>query len=99
MEGNMENKRTGIDLGNIKVVLEKEIMKWEEGSNTRFILEQISRYFNEAVNLVNDKENLSVALKKLKIYESNLGEKYRDTPEEKQYIEIVNQAIEHFSNL
>lgn len=95
----MENKRTGIDLGNIKVVLEKEIMKWEEGSNTRFILEQISRYFNEAVNLVNDKENLSVALKKLKIYESNLGEKYRDTPEEKQYIEIVNQAIEHFSNL
>lgn len=99
MEGNMEKKRTGIDLGNIKVVLEKEIMKWEEGSNTRFILEQISRYFNEAVNSVNDKENLSVALKKLKIYESNLGEKYRDTAEEKQYIETVNQAIEHFSNL
>ncbi len=99
MEGNMENKRTGIDLGNIKLVLEGEIMKWEEGSNTRFILEQISRYFNEAVNSVNDKENLSVALKKLKIYESNLGEKYRDTAEEKQYIETVNQAIEHFSNL
>lgn len=95
----MENKRTGIDLDNIKVVLEKEIVKWEESSNTRFILEQISSHFNEAVNSIGDKEKLEAALKRLKIYESNLGEKYRDTPGEKQYIETVNQAINYFSNL
>ncbi len=95
----MENKRTGINLDNTKVVLEREIVKWEEGSNTRFILEQISNYFNEAVNSIGDKEKLDVALKRLKIYESNLGEKYRDTPEEEQYIETVNQAIRYFSNL
>ncbi len=99
MEGKMENKRTGINLDNTKVVLEREIVKWEEGSNTRFILEQISNYFNEAVNSIGDKEKLDVALKRLKIYESNLGEKYRDTPEEEQYIETVNQAIRYFSNL
>lgn len=95
----MENKRTAIDFDKTRTVLESEILKWKEGNNIRFILEQISFYFNEAVGSIGDKEKLGEAIKRLKIYESNLGEKYRDTQEERDYIVTVNQAINYFSSM
>ena len=95
-EKNLNKNNDVLDIGAIKSVLATRV-NLENIQNFRYIIEQISSNFNKAVDC-EDKNDIKPFLDNIKRHESYLGEKYRDTREEKDYIKTVNQAINFLEN-
>ena len=65
----------------------------EVAKNLQYVVQQISNIFNEAIDCEN-KEIIITLYKKIKTHSNYLTEKYRETKEERLYIEALEQAKE-----
>lgn len=80
-----------------KSVLSNQV-QLENYKEYKSIIKEISEAFNQAITST-DKEIINSSLNKIKNYENYLAEKYRDTPNEREYIKKVNEAIVYLESL
>lgn len=78
-------------------MLDKQVSN-EPVENLRFVIQSIADNFNKALD-ANTEVEIREALSVIKNKENYLAEKYRDTPEERFYIENVNKAIQYLESL
>lgn len=69
----------------------------EDIPNFQNIIKQISESFVEALES-DDYEQIKNNLKTINLHNDYLGEKYRDTPEERAYLKTVEAAIDFIEN-
>ncbi len=62
--------------------------------NFKHVIQKISEAFSAAIG-TDDAEKRKNCLKDLRMHYGYLGEKYRDTPGEREYIEEVRKAVEY----
>ncbi len=65
--------------------------------NFKNIISEIHYFFEKGARSEN-KEEIKASIHKLNIHENYLTEKYRDTKEEREYMKIVNDAINYLQN-
>ncbi len=68
----------------------------EQSPNIIYMVKQISDCFNQTINEL-DKEKIKGLLEKIKMAENYLGEKFRDNPDQRLYIEKVEEVINYLT--
>lgn len=93
---NFEKKANLINIDEVKKVLDERVGV-ETAPNLLHVVSQIGSSFNEALES-EDKERIKELYEKIRMHDNYLSEKYRDTSEQREYNEAVEQSMEVLRN-
>jgi len=89
---NFEKKVNIINIDEVKKILDERV-EVETIPNFLYTISQISLSFKEAIES-EDRNRITELYEKIRMHNNYIGEKYRSTPEERKYMEAVEQAME-----